>query len=99
MAKYNLNPKNNIYDTLFFWLQEYTKFKVMTLTLKNADEKNIKELIKKIEYAKDFDELHNIMKKAKKLTSAYNYFIINYKFIKWLLEKNQLMKWKILIHF
>jgi integrase/recombinase XerD len=88
MAIYSLNAKNNIYDTLFFWLQEYTKFKAMTLSLKNATEKEVKLIIEQIEKAKNFDELYEIMKKAKKITSAYNYFIINYKFVKWLIEKN-----------
>jgi len=88
MARFKLNSKSNIYDTLFFWLQQYTKFKVMTLSLKNATEKDTKELIKKIELAKDFEELYELMKKAKKITSAYNYFIINYKFTKWLIENN-----------
>jgi len=88
MAMYKLNPKENIYDTLFFWLQQYTKFKIMTLSLKNADEIALNKLIKKIEFAKDFEELYEIMKKAKNVTSAYNYFIINYKFIKWLIENN-----------
>jgi len=88
MAMYKLNPKNDIYDTLFFWLQQYTKFKVMTLSLKNTSENDIKKLIKKIELAKNFEELYELMKKAKKITSAYNYFIISYKFVKWLIENN-----------
>jgi len=90
MARFKLNPKENIYDTLLFWLQQYTKFKLMTLSLKNATERDTKELIKKIELAKNFDEVYEIMKKAKKITSAYNYFIINYKFAKWLIENNSI---------
>jgi len=92
MAMYKLNPKDNIYDTLFFWLQQYIKFKVMTLSLKNADEFIINRLIDKIEFAKNFEELYEIMKKAKKITSAYNYFIINYKFVKWLIKNNAIEK-------
>jgi integrase/recombinase XerD len=88
MARFKLNPKDNIYDTLFFWLQQYIKYKTMTLSLKNATEEQTKELIKRIEFAKNLEELYEIMKKAKKTTSAYNYFIINYKFIKWLIENN-----------
>jgi len=92
MARFKLNPKENIYDTLLFWLQQYTKFKVMTLSLKNATERDTKELIKKIELAKNFEELYELMKKAKKITSTYNYFIINYKFVKWLIENNTIEK-------
>ncbi|QDD68196.1 tyrosine-type recombinase/integrase [Caminibacter pacificus] len=92
MPRFNLNAKDNIHDTLFFWLQQYTKFKAMILSLKNANEEQIKTLIKQIEYAKNFKELHEIMKKSKHISSAYEYFIKNYKFTQWLIENNAIEK-------
>jgi integrase/recombinase XerD len=89
MAIYKLNIKDNIYDTLLFWLKEYAKFKLMTLSLKNATPDEVRKIVKKIDKAKEIDDVYETAKTyAKKITSAYNYILIAYKFIKWITEKN-----------
>jgi integrase/recombinase XerD len=60
----------------------------MTLSLKNANEDEVKKLIKQIEYANNIEQLKEIITDAQKITSSYNYFIINYKLIKWLTDNN-----------